>query len=178
MNEYGRVDYSYLSDIRVRGRRTISPRGTLIHSSSGADSTEWLTTGSANAGSPASANALIQRDGRQLLLCPDGWYPYHAGKSVCTLDRVYRDDEVSQVLIGIELECLVGELPTYEQVDSLADLCLYFAGRWLWRWPLWYTGHYSVARPLGRRSDPVNFPWGDLAGRLFERANAIQLAGL
>lgn len=176
--EYRRSDHSYLSDIRVRDHRHAGPRGTLVHSTSGIDSEEWLTTGSAQAGSGASADALIRRDGEQILLCPDGWYPYHAGKSVVRLDRLYKDNAVSEILIGIELEQLPTEDPTFSQVDSLADLMLYYAGRWGWRWPLWYTGHYSVARPMGRRSDPMSFPWGDLAGRLYERAMLIQLPGL
>jgi hypothetical protein len=47
-----------------------------------------------------------------------------------------------------------------------------------WRWPYYVLGHYEVARPLGRRSDPQGFLWGDFMGRLYARALAANVAGL
>jgi hypothetical protein len=78
----------------------------------------------------------------------------------------------------VELECLDAQLPTWQQYDSLAELMIFWAGLYNWRWPLVYYGHYAVARPVGRRSDPVNFDWGTLAGRLYIRAWAAKLPGL
>jgi N-acetyl-anhydromuramyl-L-alanine amidase AmpD len=178
LNVYPRHDVTIHTDLRVCGDRTIGPGGALIHSTSGTDSLAWLQGGSANAGSPASADALIARQGTQYLITPDGKYAYHAGPSFFTLDRSYYGDEVSQFFLGIELECLDTQIPTFEQYDSLADLLVYYAGIHAWRWPLIILGHYAVARPLGRRSDPVNFDWGWLLGRLYVRALAVQLPGL
>jgi hypothetical protein len=68
--------------------------------------------------------------------------------------------------------------PTFEQLDSLAELIVERAGHYGWRWPFIILGHYAVARPHGRRSDPVNFDWGWFAGRLYVRAYAGQVPGL
>lgn len=85
---------------------------------------------------------------------------------------------MSQLLQGVELECLDTETPTYAQIDSLAQLVVYLAGQYGWRWPFLIYGHYAVARPLGRRSDPVNFDWGGLMGRLYVRSLDAGIAGL
>lgn len=85
---------------------------------------------------------------------------------------------MSQVLLGIELENLDAQTPTYKQIDSLAELVISNSSLHNWRWPLVYYGHYSVARPVGRKADPCNFPWGDFAGRVYIRALAAKLPGL
>ena len=161
--EYGLSDVSGNTDLRVCGDRTIRPRGTLIHTTSGTDSLSWLQGGSANAGDPASADFLIARWGRVYAITPSGRYAYHAGESIFTLDSViYRDDKVSQILMGIEVECQDSQSPTLQQYDALAQLLQFL--RRQYTWPLWYPiiGHYAVARPLGRRSDPVSFNWNTL----------------
>lgn len=178
LRTYVRSDVSDNTNLRVCGHRAIGPSGTLIHTTSGNDSLAWLQGGSAIAGEPASADYLIGRQGTQYEITPRGRYAYHAGQSQYTLDRVYRGDEVSQVLIGVELECLDTQSPTFEQIDSLADLIVYNAQLWAWRWPFIILGHYAVARPLGRRSDPVNLDWGWLMGRLFVRSASVHLPGL
>lgn len=179
LNTYERSNVSADTDLRVCGNRTNSPWGTLIHTTSGSNSLQWLQAGSADAGSPASADALIGRQGTQYLITPAGRFAYHAGRqSIWQFDRVYTGDEVSQALLGIELECLDNQNPTFEQYDSLADLILYFGTVWNWRWPFIILGHYAVARPLGRRSDPLNFDWGWLMGRLYVRALQAGTPGL
>lgn len=177
-NTYERSNVSVRTDIRVCGHRTNSPWGTLVHTTSGTDSLSYLQGGSADAGNPASADALIARQGTQYLITPDGRFAYHAGQSIWQFDRYYVGDEVSQALLGVELECLDTQSPTFEQYDSLADLILYFGTVYNWRWPFIILGHYAVARPLGRRSDPVNCDWGWLMGRLYVRALAAQTPGL
>lgn len=178
LNTYVRNDVSIHTSLRVCGSRTIGPRGTLIHSTSGTNSLSWLQGGSADAGAPASADALIGREGTQYLITTPGRYAYHAGQSIYTLDRAYRNDEVSQILLGVELEQTESQPPTFAQLDSLADLIVHYAFLWAWRWPFTILGHYAVARPLGRRSDPLNFDWGWLMGRLFVRSASVHLPGL
>lgn len=175
---YLRSDVTNSTDLRVCGNRSLAPRGVLIHTTSGTSSLSWLQGGSADAGNPASADALIGRQGSQYLITPPGHFAYHAGRSTFVLDAVYSGDTVSQALLGIELECLDIENPTFEQYDSLSDLIIYYAGLHGWRWPFIILGHYAVARPLGRRSDPVNFDWGWLMGRLYVRSLAAQIPGL
>lgn len=147
----------------VGNSRTIRPTGALVHTTAGGNSLAWLQGGSCDAGAPASADYLISRTGERFNLCKPGWYAYHAGQSKVTIrDVVYTDNEVSQVLIGIELESLNSQLITREQYFSLAELLnerqLHYS--WPGDYPIY--GHYAVARPLGRRSDPTNFDWGVL----------------
>lgn len=176
--QYVRSDHSANTSVRVLSDRTISPRGALIHSTSGVSSEEWLTGGSAKAGNPASANALITKTGEQIIICPNNKFPYHAGKSRLELERTYTGDEVSQVLIGIELEYLDTETPNTIQYDSLSDIIIWYSRLYQWRWPHLIMAHSGVALPLGRRSDPVSFDWGHLMGRLYVHSLAAELGGL
>ena len=175
---YRTVDNSGACSPGNIGPRSINPFGTLVHSTGGTDSLSWLITGSAASGNPASANCLIERNGTRHNLTPAGHYPYHAGVSIVTLDRTYTGDAVSQALIGVELEYTDVQSPSYEQIDSLAEYILAEGLVWGWRWPFIIYGHYGVARPLGRRSDPVSMDWGSLTGRLYVRAAAAQTPGL
>jgi N-acetyl-anhydromuramyl-L-alanine amidase AmpD len=175
---YSRSDDTAGTSADVCGVRHYSPRGSCIHTTSGTSSQEWLQGGSARAGSPASATALIDRDGTQHTLVDELHYAYHAGVSLLQLDRPYAGVEINQILLGFELECLDNQNPTFQQYDSLADLICYYAARYGWRWPFLIYGHYGIARPLGRRSDPVNFDWGELMGRLYVRALDAHIPGL
>lgn len=175
---YGQHDVSDSTDVCTSNSRANPPAGCLIHTTSGVDSQQWLTGGSCAQGSPAGADYLIKRSGERLQLQPHNRYAYHAGRSQFTLDRVYRNNEVSEKLIGIELECLDTQEIPFEQYDSLAELIVAIAPLWGWRWPFIILGHYAVARPQGRRSDPVNFDWGWLMGRLYVRAVQAQIPGL
>lgn len=179
LSDYSYLDWSSTNDSRNLGTRSINPIGTLIHTTSGTNSLSWLIGGAAAAGQPASANYLIERNGRQNNLCPSGKYPYHAGQSRLVYNNIlYEGDEVSQLLLGIELECLDNQTVTYEQLDSCADVVVREGLTHAWRWPYYLLGHYEVARPLGRRSDPQGFLWGDFLGRLYVRALAANVAGL
>lgn len=173
------ADYSDRSDSRNTGARRSRPVGALIHSTSGVDSLGWLTAGAARAGSPASANVLIDKDGFRYVLCGPDRYPYHAGVSyyfdgIKALDG----DAVSEAFLGVELEYLNSEEPTYAQYDSCAEYLAQQAIVWNWRWPYIILGHYSVARPLGRRSDPCNFDWGSFMGRLYVWSLVAKIPGL
>lgn len=175
---YGEYDVSHSTSVCTSGPRAYPPTGCLVHTTSGDNSRQWLQGGSCAAGSPAGADYLIERNGQRYRLQPDGRYAYHAGKSQVHLERLYVNDEVSQVLLGIELECLDIQWPTYMQYDSLAELIIGRAPVYGWRWPFIIYGHYAVARPQGRRSDPVNFDWGALQGRLYLRAKMAGIPGM
>lgn len=176
--------YRYVDNSAGVDHRNISygrPRvvGTCVHTTSGVSSLNWLITGSAQSGKPASADYLIDRDGTQHKLCPAGYYPYHAGESRLRYDNVlYQGDAISSLLLGIELENTDNDNCSFEQVDSLAAIIVQEGLQRGWRWPYYVVGHYEIARPLGRRSDPQGFPWGDFMGRLYVRALAVNVAGL
>jgi len=175
---YRSSDLSDSTDLCTSGARTIPAAGSIIHTTSGADSLQWLQGGSCASGNPAGSDYLIKRSGERLQLQPSGRYAYHAGKSQYTLDRTYYNNQVSQKLLGIELECLDTQSPTFEQYDSLGELVVELAGQLGWRWPFIILGHYAVARPQGRRADPVNFDWGWFMGRLYVRAQSAGIAGM
>lgn len=176
---YSAFDVSSTTSIGVNDNRRISPIGACLHTTSGANSLAWLQRDSERAGNTASADFLISRLGERYKITPDGRYAYHAGQS--TLDynnHLYHGDEVSQLLLGVELESRVDELVTWQQVDSLAELIIAEGLRWGWRWPYYLRGHYDIARPIGRRSDPLGLDWGSLMGRLYIRAKTAGIAGM
>lgn len=176
---YPYIDVSGRASLSVSSVRRTGPLGALIHSTDGVNSQAWLAGGSAAKGRPASANYLIGKHGERSKLCKDSRYPYHAGSSRCYLAGAWRyDNAVSELLLGYELECLWAEAPTYEQYDSLAEQIVADALHYGWRWPFILFGHYGVAIPAGRRSDPWLFDWGSLVGRLYVRAYAAGIGGL
>jgi N-acetyl-anhydromuramyl-L-alanine amidase AmpD len=179
LHRYPYSDISRRASLSVSHIRRASPIGALIHSTDGVNSADWLVGGSAVAGKPASANYLIGRKGQRTKLCADERFPYHAGNSRWYYNGVWRaDDEVSELLLGYELECSWAESIIYEQYDSLAEQVIVDALRYGWRWPFVILGHYGVAIPAGRRSDPWLFDWGGFMGRLYVRAVAAGIGGL
>ncbi len=178
LTTYGQYDVSNNTDICTSHSRVNPAAGCLIHTTSGSNSLEWLQGGSCRASRPAGADYLVERQGTRYKLTPNNRYAYHAGISRWTNDRTYRNNAVSEQLVGIELECLDTQQPTFEQIDSLAELIVAISPHWGWRWPFIILGHYAVALPLGRRSDPIAMDWGWLAGRLYVRALDAQIPGL
>jgi N-acetylmuramoyl-L-alanine amidase len=179
LSDYSSLDWSRSNDPANTDLRSSSPIGALIHTTSGTNSLSWLIGGAAASGNPASSNFLIDRNGTQNRLCPSNRYPYHAGKAALSYNnKLYSGDAISELLIGIELECLDNQNCTLYQVDSCADVVVKEGLHWGWQWPYYLLGHYEIARPLGRRSDPQGFPWGDFMGRLYARALANKVPGL
>jgi N-acetyl-anhydromuramyl-L-alanine amidase AmpD len=135
--------------------------------------------GSATAGNPASADYLIERTGHAYKITPEGRYAYHAGQSRFKYaGYTYTGNQVSQLLVGVELEALDEQGVTAEQVDALAALIVHLSLSYSWRWPYIVLGHYEVARPVGRRSDPQGLDWGALMGRLYVRSLQAGIGGL
>lgn len=176
---YRVLDHRLNIDARGTGYGRTSVIGTCVHTTGGINSLPWLTGGAVKAGKPASADWLIGRSGERYALCPQGRYPYHAGQSqLIYSNRVYHGDEISQLLMGVELENLDSTLCTYEQLDSLAELITSDPLAQGWRWPYYVVGHYEIARPVGRRADPQGFLWGDFMGRLYVWARHRGVPGL
>lgn len=179
LSDYRIFDHSGDVDPRNYGIGRPSVVGTLIHTTSGTNSLSWLLSGSATSGNAASCDYLIARSGDRYKLQRPGRYPYHAGKSSLTYQgKIYVGNQVSAMLYGVELECQDLEQCTYAQHDSLAELIVELGIDNGWRWPYYVLGHYEVARPVGRRSDPLGFLWGDFMGRLYARAKQREVGGL
>src|SRR3954470_22849803 len=153
--------------------------GALIHTTSGTNSIAWLTTGAATSGNPASADYLIARDGQIYKLGAPGRYPYHAGKSRFTIRGItYSGDELSSLLLGVEIEQVGSQIVTWQQNQALAQIIVKTGIDNSWRWSYYLLGHYEVAVPMGRRSDPQGFEWGDFMGQLLAYARASNVPGL
>jgi N-acetyl-anhydromuramyl-L-alanine amidase AmpD len=177
--DYYHINYSAYTDNRNLGNGRPSPVGTCVHTTGGTDSLTWLLTGAAASGKPASADYLISADGTQYGLCPAGKFPYHAGQSRLVYNNIlYQGDEISRLLLGVEIECMNNAYITPAQEDSLACLIVEMGIAYSWRWPYYVVGHYEIARPLGRRSDPQGFLWGNFMGRLYARARELNVPGL
>lgn len=176
---YRDIDVSAGTDLRLSFLRAVAAEGALVHTTGGLHSLGYLQGGVLREGRIAGATYLIDRDGTRRLLTPAHRVAYHAGQSeLLYRDKLYHGDLVSQLLIGYELECSDNQYPTYEQHDSLAERIVLDGIAWGWRFPYAVFGHYSVARPVGRRSDPVNFQWGDFFGRLLHHAQKRHIDGL
>lgn len=159
--------------------RGVNPVGTLAHTTEGRNALYTLQSGNALSGHPASADYYIERSGQRYSLMPPGMAAYHAGVSWANVQgRVFQGDALSAILIGVELERAGDDVVTYAQLDSYAELLTILSVEYSWRWPYTILGHYEVARPLGRRSDPVNFAWGDFMGRVYARSLAAGVPGL
>lgn len=146
---------------------TIARRGLIIHATVGRDSRLWLKGGSAAAGSPASADQLIAKDGTIRQLIPPGHYAYHSGNAIWRgwqdkdATGNSRDTVLNRSFYGIEIENLNdGRDPyTFNQYVASASTWTYKSavGRLL---DLDCTDHASVALPPGRKSDAYGFDWG------------------
>lgn len=175
---YPVIDVRATTSPSVTGTRRASPVGTCIHHTDGVNSLAWLQGNSAKAGTPASADVLIRKDGLRYILTGPKQYAYHAGITSNTAKQLFAADNINEALIGIELEYKSLEGPRWEQVDSCAEQLVILALQWDWRWPLVLVGHYGIASPVGRRSDPYGLDWGSLMGRVYYYAKLANLAGL
>ncbi len=157
--------------------RPKSPIGFLLHTTDGRNSLAWLQGASAAAGKPASADFLITRLGKILRLVPRGAHSYHAG--VCRWGgRIDGANEVSRLFVGIEVENAdsAGEEPTEMQHRAVAALLLAAASKYGWS-PLRGFGHYGLAYPMGRRSDPHAWDWGYMAWLMAHAQTSLTLTG-
>lgn len=97
-----------------------------------------------------SAHFLIAKDGRIVrFLEPRAYQAWHVGEAV--------DAFVNSKSIGIELHTSVGETPTQAQKDACAWLCRQLMTAFQIPATMIET-HRKVARPVGRKSDPVGWP--------------------
>jgi N-acetylmuramoyl-L-alanine amidase len=152
------VDVSLGTSSMVTKKRIHGRIGIALHSTEGRNSLPWLQGGSYIAGAPASCDYLVNRDGDILQLTSAGYYSYHLG--VATWRGINNlTGRLNQMVIGIELESFEGSIPRYtdsQLVTSAALVRQLFAYHRLDI--LSVMRHGDVALPIGRRTDPVNFP--------------------
>lgn len=133
------------------------PKFAVLHHSGGSKSGDlsWLT----NPRSHVSSDFYIDKQGNIYKLNPQlsEFYTYHAGTSFWA-----GITGVNRVSIGIEMEHRPGEKWTPGQVAACAQLCAWLADRYGWDLSDEvgdFPSHKAVARPVGRKTDPENFPW-------------------
>ena len=151
-------DVSFDTKPSVTQKRTMGRAGIVLHSTEGLNSLDWLQGESADAGTPASADFLIARNGNCYQITQVGYYSYHAGVAEWhSLDN--RRGILNELLVGIELESHETNAPRYtdQQIITSAALCrrLMFQ-HWFGVTNIVYHG--QIAKPPGRRRDPVLFP--------------------
>lgn len=156
---YKYINVSQRTALTVTAIRKQKRRGIVIHETIGRDSLAWLQGGSALDGRPASADFLIRRDGDILQITRPGWYAYHTGVARWQLMQE-SDRTLNQSFVGIELENLpsAGDVITTEQYIACAALMARLVAvheldmRNI-------VGHYQIALPAGRKSDPTTLNW-------------------
>ena len=159
-------DVSADTNREVIGMRTILRRGILLHETIGFSSLHYLQGGALSEGKKVSADYLISRTGDIYQITPPGYYAFHSGVARWQLYQE-SDRSINQGFVGVELENnpSMGErIPAPEYIALawlIRQLCAVFEidVRNI-------VGHYQVALPSGRKSDPVTLNWVMLTDEL------------
>jgi N-acetylmuramoyl-L-alanine amidase len=134
------------------------PLVIVLHSTGAAGATafqgaiSWLR----NPVSGVSAHYVVSRDGDIVQLVQTADIAWHAGKAKW---KNYTD--VNKISVGVEIVHLDSKNNfdwPLEQMESVAGICKMLMDKW--KIPIEnIVSHASVARPVGRKVDPVNFNW-------------------
>lgn len=154
-----------MKDTHMR-KRIMGRAGILLHSSEGHNSVAWLLGEDPDQPEPASACFLIARNGDINQLVPVGWYSLHAGTATWHHFNNARG-MLNELLVGIEFESHHTNTPRYTDVQLVSGAAL--VNRLLHQHLLSFfsiDSHGWIARPPGRRTDPVNFPFRTFAHEL------------
>lgn len=172
-NPIPNVDNSQFSSTRL-----LPALGAVMHTTGGTNSIGVLSSLGTVGPSSKSANVLIDRDGTRHVIVSAGRCAWHTGVTWWPGARPGRMDPANEVFLGVELECLDDQRPTWQQYDSAAEYLVENAVQLGWRWPYVLYGHYALATPLGRREDPVRFDWGAFIGFLYAASKQSNIGGL
>lgn len=175
---YAESDYTGSSNTSCSMARVQPAIGTIVHSTGGTNSRAVLQGLGGNIGDCVSAHALINKDGTRDILYASDRVCFHAGATWWPGIRRRNVDTANEVFLGVELEQLSDEAATYQQIDSLAELIVFWALDNGWRFPYLIYGHSALAAPLGRKSDPYRFDCGMFFGRLLFHSRLWAIAGL
>ena len=128
-------------------------RVIVLHSTGGsfASAISWLMSRA----SRVSAHYVVSRAGEVRKLAPLSDVTWHAGRAEWRGER-----NVNAISVGIEMEHVDGK-QDWPPVQVSAVLRLVAGLRAVYG-PLPVTSHAYVARPRGRKVDPVGFPWAEV----------------
>lgn len=127
-------------------------RSVILHSTDGhkAGDIQALTE---HGGRDVSVHWYTCKDGSIYHFVENARCAYHAG----TVDAEQHDNDHT---IGIEQEHMDGEEEWGEAILQATGLVVAFLRQQYARIPI--LSHAAVARPVGRKVDPVDFPWDRL----------------
>jgi N-acetyl-anhydromuramyl-L-alanine amidase AmpD len=133
------------------GKRKLKPTLIVLHHTGGHLAGDLATLTSK--ASRVSADFLIDIDGTIYKLNPQltQYVTWHAGVS-----EYKGRKNCNSFSFGIELSHIPGNVWPDAQVKACAEVCRWLVSKF---GPLDITSHREVARPVGRKSDPENFPW-------------------
>ncbi len=125
----------------------------VLHSTGGsfASAISWLM----NKASQVSAHYVVSRAGAVKKLAPLSDVTWHAGKA-----EWRGETRVNDISVGIEMEHIDGR-QDWPAKQVAAVVALIGALRAVYG-PLPVTSHAYVARPRGRKVDPVGCPWAEV----------------
>lgn len=120
--------------------------------------------------SQVSAHFTIGKDGSIVQNVSTFERAWHAGVS----EDHRKVSNLNNISIGIELVNLNDGKDPYPkaQVDALRLVILSLKRRFNLKY---LTSHEAIARPLGRKSDPKNFPWKELGDLGLERHTDVSI---
>jgi len=104
-----------------------------------------------------SVHWYTTREGEIYHFVQDSDAAYHAGK---TIDPSKYDNEYS---IGIEQEHFDDNHENWPEVQVRATALVVAYLRQKYKYAIPVKSHASIAAPLGRKVDPVDYPWDDLS---------------
>jgi N-acetyl-anhydromuramyl-L-alanine amidase AmpD len=146
--------------------------GVVLHATAGSDkgAVSWMQ----NPASQASAQVHIDRDGTTVRLVDDNRRSWHAGRS-----EWKGEGDVNSITLGWEIGNLNDGREPYTdlQYGVLAQMAAHYIRQGLSLEdfgagpPLKgdYTSHAHVARPVGRKTDPLGFDWARFRRTTLER---------
>lgn len=114
---------------------------------------EWFSSSE----SRVSAHFTVGRDGSIVQHVSTYQRAWHAGES----EDIFGREWINQYSVGIEIEHPGAPDVAYtvEQTNAVEHLVSVM----LRRFPIrLITSHAAVARPIGRKNDPINYPWKTL----------------
>lgn len=135
--------------------RALPIRYIVLHSTDGVDSRAWLSEWNRKhetAQNDVSTHYLIQRDGAIYRIIADEKRAWHVGVA----EMPNGETDGNSCAIGIELEHLNESNYADAQMNSASELVLYLMHRYGITRDRVVT-HASIARPIGRKKDPVHF---------------------
>jgi hypothetical protein len=147
---------SFIASPNYDARPKGSVVDTVVLHATVIESTERTVTAFLNPGSHVSAHYVVGKDGTVVQMVPDEDRAWHAGKS-----ELYGKLGVNNFSVGIEIVNLNDGIDPYsdEQYEAVAEIIRKLRGKY--QIPDHrIVSHAEIARPFGRKCDPLGFDFG------------------